>query len=40
MSHDLTVDIAAVRKLGVDFFFSKYWERIVENKRGDAEEEK
>ena len=36
-SHDITVDIAAVIKLGVDFF-SKYRERIVENKRGDMEE--
>ena len=29
----------AFRKLGVDYF-SKYLERIVENKRGDMEEEK
>ena len=38
-SHDLTVDLVAVIKLGLDFF-SKYWERIAENKRGDVEEEK
>ena len=36
-SHDLTVDLAAFRKIGVDFF-SRYRERIVENKRGDSEE--
>ena len=38
-SLDLTVDLAAVRKLGVDCF-SKYLKIIVEKKRGDAEEEK
>ena len=38
-SQDLSIDLAAVIKLGVNFSFEKYWERIAENKRGDAEEE-
>ena len=39
-SQDLTVYLAAGSKLGVDCFIAKYRERIKENKRVDAEEEK
>ena len=38
-SHDITVGLAAVSKLGADLF-SKYWERVVANKRGAGEEER
>ena len=38
VSQNITVDLAAVSKLGVDFFW-KYWERVVENKGGAGEEE-
>ena len=37
-SHDLTVDLAVVSKLGVDFF--EILGKDCGNKRGDAKEEK